>query len=137
MSKHRHTNYNQINKEGAKALAEFEAEKNAREANRLAVIREAFKDDLPAAEPVVEEAPVEAELPTIEGDGNEPLVGVTKTRLNIRENPEVAANNIVAVVNEGTVLMIDYPVADGDWFKVYTETGIAGYCMKEFVKTNN
>lgn len=137
MSKHRHTNYNQINKESSKAITEFEEQKNAREAERIAVIREAFKDEIEEAMPVVEEAPVETEIPSIEGDGNEPLVGVSTTRLNIRENPVVAANNIVAVVNEGTVLMIDYPVADGDWFKVYTEAGVAGYCMKEFVKINN
>lgn len=76
------------------------------------------------------------ELPTIEGDGNEPLVGVVTTRLNIRSNPEVG-DNVVTVVSEGTVVMIDYPVADGDWFKVYTEAGVEGYCMKKFVKVSN
>lgn len=94
------------------------------------------------AEPEVEvtveakvEEPVE-ELPSIEGDGNDPLVGVTTTRLNIRSTPAVG-DNVVTVVNEGTVVMIDYPVADGDWFKIYTEAGVEGYCMKKFVKVSN
>lgn len=89
-------------------------------------------------EEVVEEPAVEVveELPVIEGDGNEPLVGTTTTKLNIRSNPAVQADNVVTVVNEGTVVMIDYPVAEGDWYKVYTEAGVEGYCMKQFVKVS-
>lgn len=91
-------------------------------------------DECAACDPVEESA---EELPTIDTNGNEPLVGVTTTKLNIRSNPFVAADNVVTVVNEGTVVMIDYPVADGEWFKVYTEAGIEGYCMKKFVKVSN
>lgn len=74
--------------------------------------------------------------PVIEVDKNEPLVGTTTTRLNIRSNPSVAADNVVTVVNEGTVVMIDSSV-DDKWYKIYTEAGIEGYCMKEFVKVSN
>lgn len=121
MSKH-HTHYNHITREVA-AAKEPEIEVNEIEVDI---------DDSASSDPVEV-----AEKPTIDTDGNEPLVGVTTTTLNIRETPVVAADNVVTVVNEGTVVMIDYPVADGDWFKVYTEAGIEGYCMKEFVKINN
>lgn len=74
--------------------------------------------------------------PVVEANKSEPLVGTTTTTLNIRSNPFVAADNIVTVVNEGTVVMIDNPDEDGDWFKVYTEAGVEGYCMKKFVKVS-
>lgn len=120
MSKH-HTHYNHIAREAA-AAKEPEIEVNEIEVD---------VDDSASSDPV------EVAEPEIEVNKDEPLVGVTTTTLNIRENPVVAADNVVTVVNEGTVVMIDYPVADGDWFKVYTEAGVEGYCMKEFVKINN
>lgn len=85
------------------------------------------------------EAEAEAEVveePVIEVVKDEPLVGTTTTKLNIRSMPEVG-DNVVTVVNEGTVVMIDCPVADGEWFKIYTEAGVEGYCMKKFVKVSN
>lgn len=117
-------------------IAKVDDDRKTREAliaNAEAEVEEEVVDT--AVEEIVEEPAVEVveELPTIEGDGNEPLVGTTTTRLNIRSNPAVG-DNVVTVVNEGTVVMIDYPVADGDWFKVYTEAGVEGYCMKKFVK---
>lgn len=112
-------------------IAKVDEDRKAREA----LIAQAENEP---EEEVVEEPAVEVveELPVIEGDGNEPLVGTTTTKLNIRSNPAVEADNVVTVVNEGTVVMIDYPVADGDWYKVYTEAGVEGYCMKQFVKVS-
>lgn len=75
------------------------------------------------------------ELPTIEEDGNKPLVGAVKgcSRLNIRSGAGKEFN-VIAVVEEGTALMIDYPIdVNSEWFKIYTEAGIEGYCMKQFV----
>lgn len=90
-------------------------------------------DECAACDEVVEAT---EELPTIDTDGNEPLVGVVCNceRLNIRTAPDKKAEP-VAVVNKDTVLMIEYPVnTNSDWFKVYTEAGVEGYCMKEFVE---
>lgn len=112
-------------------VAQAEEARKAREA--LIAQAENEPEEAVVEEPVTE---VVEELPVIEGDGNEPLVGTTTTKLNIRRNPAVELDNVVTVVNEGTVVMIDYPVADGDWFKVYTEAGVEGYCMKKFVKVS-
>lgn len=114
-------------------VAKAEEDRKAREALM------AQFDTEPGVEVDVDECAacdVVEELPTIDTTGNEPLVGVTTTRLNIRSTPAVA-DNVVTVVNEGTVVMIDYPVEDGEWFKIYTEAGIEGYCMKKFVKVSN
>lgn len=116
-------------------IAQAEEQRKAREAMFAQLDKEAEAETTAEVEAKVEE-PVD-ELPTITGDGNEPLVGTVTTRLNIRSTPAVASDNIVTVVNEGTVVMIDYPVADGDWFKIYTEAGVEGYCMKKFVKVSN
>lgn len=112
-------------------VAQAEEARKAREA--LIAQAENEPEEVVVEEPVTE---VVEELPVIEGDGNEPLVGTTTTRLNIRSNPAIELDNVVTVVNEGTVVMIDYPVVDGDWFKVYTEAGVEGYCMKKFVKVS-
>lgn len=92
-------------------------------------------DECAACDPVE----VVEELPTIEEDGNEPLVGVVSgcSKLNIRAAASKEAD-VVTVVDEGTVVMIDYPVdQNSDWFKVYTEAGVEGFCMKQFVTVNN
>lgn len=120
-------------------VARAEEDRKAREALMAQLDAEPEEEVVADVEVDVDECAacdVVEELPTIEGDGNEPLVGVVTTRLNIRSNPAVG-DNVVTVVNEGTVVMIDYPVADGEWFKVYTEAGVEGYCMKKFVKVSN
>lgn len=89
-------------------------------------------DECAACDEVVE---VTEELPTIDTDGNAPLVGVVCNceRLNIRMEPNKKSDP-VAVVNKDTVLMIEYPVdVNSEWFKVYTEAGVEGYCMTQFV----
>lgn len=135
-------NYNHITRETSKmVVAKAEADKAAREAAMAAIYepKEVETDvevdvDESAACDEVEEAAVEA--PAIEPSKNEPLIGVTTTRLNIRETPNVEAGNIVAVVAEGTVVMIDGPNVNDEWLKIYTESGVEGYCMSKFVKIN-
>lgn len=55
-------------------------------------------------------------------------------RLNVRKNPSKESDP-VCIVNEGTVLMVDRnATTPSEWYAVYTESGIKGFCMKEFVK---
>lgn len=56
-------------------------------------------------------------------------------KLNIRKEPS-RTGEIICEVSEGTTLMIDPSEANDDWFKVYTEAGVEGYCMKNFVTIN-
>ena len=53
-------------------------------------------------------------------------------RLNVRSAPDKSAE-VLCVVNSGTLLMVDTILVTRDWYKVCTEAGIEGYCMKKYV----
>lgn len=53
-------------------------------------------------------------------------------KLNIREEGYLGAN-VVCVVPEKTALLIEVAESNGEWYKVYTETGMEGFCMKQYV----
>lgn len=57
-------------------------------------------------------------------------------KLNVRIEPSITSD-VVCIVDEGTTLMIDQSESTDKWFKVYTETGVEGYCMKNFVTINS
>lgn len=54
------------------------------------------------------------------------------TKLNVRSNPAVDAD-ILAVVDNNTVVEIDPARSDNKWLKITTASGIDGYCMRKFV----
>lgn len=66
----------------------------------------------------------------------EPLFGrVTDcTKLNIRENPESDADNVLGVIPVNAEVMIDESESTDEFYKVYTESGLEGFCMKEFIE---
>lgn len=53
-------------------------------------------------------------------------------KLNIRVAP-VANARIEVIVDAGTKLTINVNESTDDWFKITTESGVNGYCMKKFV----
>lgn len=53
-------------------------------------------------------------------------------RLNIRSAPDKGAE-VLCVVPAGAVLLVDMILVTRDWYKVCTEAGIEGYCMKKYV----
>ena len=53
-------------------------------------------------------------------------------KLNIREEGYPGAN-IVCVVPEKTALLIEVAESNDEWYKVYTEAGMEGFCMKQYV----
>ena len=53
-------------------------------------------------------------------------------KLNIREEGYLGAN-VVCVVPEKTALLIEVAESNDEWYKVYTETGMEGFCMKQYV----
>ena len=60
-----------------------------------------------------------------------PLYGIVNcARLNVRRGPSIDTKS-VCVVESGSKLEIEY--FNDEWFKVVTEDGISGYCMKKFV----
>lgn len=131
MSKHHnYRNYNTMSNRVDEAVP-VEVKDEIVEVIEEAIANEEVDVDEAAAcdEPVVEEVVTDEPTPA------EPLVGVVSgcAKLNIRTAASKIAD-IVTVVNEGTVLMIDGNVPVAGWFKVYTETGIEGYCMEQFVE---
>lgn len=66
----------------------------------------------------------------------EPTIGVVTncSRLNIRRKPDVNSG-VVCVVNALSELMIEESQSTVDWYRVCTESGMEGYCMKKFVST--
>jgi hypothetical protein len=53
-------------------------------------------------------------------------------RLNVRKEPRVDAH-IVCEIDDQTEVMIDEAESTNDFYKVYTESGIEGFCIKKFI----
>lgn len=87
------------------------------------------------AEDVVEEPEVVEEIEAVEETKEEnTLVGYVSgcTKLNIREEAYPGAK-VLCTVPEKAVLLIDASESTTEWYKIYTESGMEGYCMKKFV----
>jgi len=54
-------------------------------------------------------------------------------KLNVREHPEATAS-IVCEIPCATEVTIDLDSSTRDFYKVYTEHGIEGYCMKKYIE---
>ena len=52
--------------------------------------------------------------------------------LNIRAKSNINSE-IIATVKAGTELLIDEDESVNEWYKVCTEAGIEGFCMKKYV----
>lgn len=80
------------------------------------------------AEPV-NEPEVQPEVKTVTGTVN----GCEK--LNVRVAPNAEATP-ATVINKGATVVIDEKLSTDEWYRVCTETGVEGYCMKQFIKVN-
>lgn len=82
-------------------------------------------DDSVSADEIVEET----ESPS--------LIGVVSgcAKLNIRKESNIISEP-VCIVPEKSVLLIDQDLSTDEWYKVYTETGMEGFCMKKYVTVN-
>lgn len=64
----------------------------------------------------------------------EPIIGVVVncTRLNVREEPNAKAD-IVCVIEALDEVMIEEGASTDDFYKIYTTSGLEGFCMKKFI----
>lgn len=76
-------------------------------------------------EEVVEKEPV-VEVTTLEGK----VTGCKK--LNVRKNPSTASE-VICVVSENDTVLIDEVESTGEWYKICTEAGAYGFCMKKYI----
>lgn len=64
----------------------------------------------------------------------EPLIGKVSgcKKLNIRKEPDGEAE-ILDVISNSSEIMIDESESTADFYKVYTESGLEGFCMKQYI----
>ena len=68
-----------------------------------------------------------------ERTNEEVKIGVVNcNKLNVREEPSLDST-IVCEVNSQTELMIDENESNDEFYKVFTASGIEGFCMKKFI----
>lgn len=53
--------------------------------------------------------------------------------LNIRENPSGSAS-ILGSIPIGSIVMVDESESTDKFYKVYTESGAEGFCMKDYIE---
>lgn len=65
----------------------------------------------------------------------EPVVGVVAdcNHLNVRAKPDKGAE-VICTVEAGAEVMVDETESTGEFCKVYTETGIEGFCMRKYIR---
>ena len=56
-------------------------------------------------------------------------------RLNVRKEPKISSD-IVCILDRNSKVSIDLDNSTDEWYKVCTETGFEGFCMKKFVSAN-
>lgn len=57
-------------------------------------------------------------------------IGIVKCRLNLRESPSKESNVLYILKKDSSVEILE---EIDEWFKVVTESGIEGYCMRDFI----
>lgn len=93
----------------------------------------------PPVEEEVTETVDTVEQPKVKEPAEEP-VPVNKTgmvtdcaKLNVRKNPNTNSE-VLCVIEAASKVVIDEENSTGGFYKVCTESGVEGYCMKKFIK---
>lgn len=84
----------------------------------------------PEVEEVVEEVEEIVE-PEVQEESKLGVVAGCK-KLNVRAQASSTAT-VVCVINENSLVMIDEKESTADFYKVCTETGVEGFCMKGYI----
>lgn len=79
------------------------------------------------------EEPVEPKVETPEVP--EPIVGVVVNckKLNVREEPHIEAD-VLCVIEAGCEVTVDIFETTEEFYKVCTEAGVEGFCMKKYIE---
>ena len=88
---------------------------------------------------IIEEAAVEpVDQPVEEAPKKESKVGIVANceKLNLRRSPlkDSDGANIITELLPGVAVVIDEDESTPNFYKVTTETGLEGYCMKQFIE---
>lgn len=55
-----------------------------------------------------------------------------KPKLNVRRQP-LQTGKVLGVIDNGSKVKIDLDNSTTEWYKVSSESGLEGYCMKQFI----
>lgn len=111
----------------------FSSAKPAEEVVEPVEVKEEVKVEEPT--PVVEEVkPEPTPAPVVKPEPPKPLTGKVTgcAKLNVRESANATAN-VLAVINEGSEVVINRIKSTVEFYAVCTAAGIEGYCMKKFI----
>ena len=94
---------------------------------------------LRATASIVEEAAAEpVDQPVEEAPKKETKVGIVANceKLNLRRSPlkDSDGANIITELLPGVAVVIDEDESTPNFYKVTTETGLEGYCMRQFIE---
>ena len=109
--------------------------KEANMSNKVVNKKENFgKSETKSIQHVEEKAVVETAV-TEEQPKQEKILGtvVDCNKLRIRKHPSINAI-VAAEIEKGTAIMIDESKSTADFYAVITESGLEGYCMKDYVQ---
>ena len=103
------------------------------EENSLKDVTEEMEEEIVEVNETEEEMNEESEAAEEVKEENT-LVGYVSgcKKLNIREEAYPGAK-VLCIVPEKAVLLIDVNASINEWYKIYTESGMEGYCMKKFI----
>ena len=95
--------------------------------------------DLRATASIIEEAAAEpVDQPVEESPKKESKVGIVANceKLNLRRSPlkDSDGANIITVLFPGVAVVIDEDESTSNFYKVITEDGLEGYCMRQFIE---
>ena len=94
---------------------------------------------VPENETITQEPEVTV-IPDVTPEEQEPkmLTGIVIdcVRLNVRSAPDVTASVICTIPRNAEVVIIEEESVD-EFYKIYTASGIEGFCMKQYIFINS
>lgn len=68
---------------------------------------------------------------------SETIIGIIDNCIKLRVREEASINSeVIAELEAGKIVLINKEDSTDEFYSVYTEAGIKGFCMKKFVKIN-
>lgn len=126
MSKN-YTNYSKMTMpETVTAVEKAEGLEEVEEAKE--VTEEIMEQPAETVEEIAESIAEAAEPKTVIGTVTSP-----KPKLNVRSQPS-PIGKVLGVIDNGSKVKIDLENSAIEWYKVSSESGLEGYCMKQFVE---
>lgn len=130
MSKHDYTKHSNKNKYENKSRIERKFESADEMVEELNNQKSKVVDTTPV---VMSESEVTAPIvPEVEVPKNLGKV-IDCVKLNVREEPSTKAS-VVFEINVGSTVFIDETCSTDEFYKICTEHGVEGYCMKKFIE---